>query len=80
MVFTPKCDQAIRDIEWRALENRLHNAAKSILSLAKSASIPDSYWDTDRRIVMACDILGLSVADAMCSDWSVYHLPEVRGE
>lgn len=38
--------------------------AQAVLSMAMSGGMPDSYWETDSRIQLACRTLGLTTAEA----------------
>lgn len=38
--------------------------ARDVLVLAAAASVPDTYWHTDSRILRACETLGLTPDDA----------------
>jgi hypothetical protein len=41
--------------------DRVHKAlAKDVLTMAGLGSMPDSYWLTDRRILRACRVLGIT--------------------
>ena len=37
----------------------LEDLARAVLSLADTAGMPDSYWQTDRRVEMARQVLGV---------------------
>jgi hypothetical protein len=38
--------------------------AQDVLAMAYAAEMPDSYWKTDRRILRACEVLGMEPGDA----------------
>lgn len=40
------------------LLRRLKETAKDVLVLAALGGMPDTYWQTDRRIKRACNVLG----------------------
>lgn len=33
--------------------------ARAILSMAVSGGLPDSYWESDSRVLLACRVLGI---------------------
>lgn len=39
--------------------------AYDVLSMASSASMPDTFWSTDSRILRACEVLGITPAHAL---------------
>lgn len=41
------------------IESRERDLAKAVLSLADSAGMPDSYWQTDSRVALARSVLGV---------------------
>lgn len=41
--------------------------ARSVLTIASAAGMPDTYWQTDRRIRLACRALGLTPTRARSS-------------
>jgi hypothetical protein len=40
-----------------------YQLARDVLTLAAVAGMPDSYWWTDKRVVRACKVLGLTAED-----------------
>lgn len=38
--------------------------ARSVLVMAANGGMPDSFWNTDTRIALACDTLGWSIYEA----------------
>lgn len=43
--------------------------ARDVLSLAHAARVPNSFWNTDRRILDACAALGITPSDALQLDF-----------
>ena len=52
--------------------------AKAVLSLADTAGIPDSYWRTDSRVMLARETLGVSPGErySRASLWNTNDLEE----
>lgn len=46
----------------------LENLAKSVLVLAVVGGMPDTFWQTDSRVRLACYALGWSVKEG--KDWA----------
>ena len=40
------------------METVVEKLAKAVLTIAADGGMPDSYWATDSRITMACEVLG----------------------
>jgi hypothetical protein len=52
--------QPVKQYQEFTLEYQL---ARDVLTLAAVAGMPDSYWWTDKRVVRACKVLGLTAED-----------------
>lgn len=38
--------------------------ARDILTMAYDGGMPDTFWSTDRRILRACEVLGVNIGAA----------------
>lgn len=43
---------------------QLHEQARNVLSIAASCGMPDTFWQTDSRILSACKVLSLTPTEA----------------
>ena len=52
-----------------ALHDALRVLATDILVRARASGLPASYWPSEPEIVRACEVLGLTPADAATMNW-----------
>ncbi len=45
-------------------ERRIEAQARNVLSIAASGGMPDTFWQTDSRILSACEELGCTPTEA----------------
>ena len=57
-------------IDWRATSNVL---AHDVLSMAASGEMPDTFWQTDQRVLRACEALDISPENAR--NWAQENAP-----
>jgi hypothetical protein len=56
------------DVVW-IHDTYLYKAAVGILSLAQVGGMPGSFWHTDSRVRLACEVLGITTEKAQEIDW-----------
>lgn len=63
--------------QWRAAAKRHRNQtidqARNVLSIAASGGMPDTFWQTDSRILSACKVLSLTPTEAR--EWAEENAP-----
>lgn len=41
-------------------DDLLRHLAQDVIAMAQAGGMPDTYWQTDRRIARACEVLGIT--------------------
>lgn len=57
-------EESLREILDDDVTDRERLLAESVLSMAASGSMPDTFWHTDSRIILACQVLDLTPEQA----------------